>query len=173
LSLPARDGRVRAIAIKGEKDAMVNAWLYNNPTWLTGGVIVGLFILGSWLGLALFHRFVPISLRQRHNDVAGFLIAIVGVVYAVLLAFIAVAVWESFDAADKVTQHEADLVGNLYRDTVAFPEPLGGQLRGDLKQYLELVIKEEWPAQQAGKIDVHAWQPLEDLHRRFRCEDGA
>ena len=151
---------------------MINNWLYNNPTWLTGGVIVGMFVLGAWIGLFIFQRLVPIEMRQRHNDVAGFLIAIVGVVYAVLLAFMAVAVWESFADADKVTQREANLVENLYRDAVAFPEPLRSQLRDELKQYLHLVIDQEWPAQQAGKTDLEAWRPLEDLHRELTDFDA-
>ena len=56
--------------------------------------------------------------RRAHNDLAGFSIAIISVVYAVLLAFIAVATWESFSSAETIVQAEAGYIGNLYRDTV-------------------------------------------------------
>jgi hypothetical protein len=39
----------------------------------------------------MFHRLVHVDVRKAHNDLAGFTIAVVGVLYAVLLAFIAIA----------------------------------------------------------------------------------
>jgi hypothetical protein len=59
-----------------------------------------------------------VRVRRAHNDLAGFSIAIISVVYAVLLAFIAVATWESFSSAETIVQAEAGYIGNLYRDTV-------------------------------------------------------
>jgi hypothetical protein len=140
-------------------------WIYDHPAWLAGSVVVALAVAFSWLGLVLFDRLVPLSTRSRHNDVAGFIIAIVGVVYAVLLAFIAVATWESFAAANNVVAVEANYVGNLFRDTIALPEPSRSEIRRELRAYLDLVIDEEWAEQARGKIDpAHAWTPLERLH---------
>jgi hypothetical protein len=143
---------------------MLRDWLYNHPTWEVGTVITALSVLFSWLGLFVFNRFVHVSIRSRHNDVAGFIIAIIGVVYAVLLAFIAVAAWEAFDNADRVVQEEANLVGNLYRDSVAIPEPMRSAIRQDVKQYLHIVVDQEWPAQRAHKVDASAWTAVEKLH---------
>ena len=44
-------------------------------------------------GLELVERLVPATSRQRHNDVAGFIYAALGVIYAVLLALVVIAVW--------------------------------------------------------------------------------
>jgi hypothetical protein len=57
---------------------------------------VGLAALG---GLALVQRLVPTEVRQGHNDVAGFIYAVVGVIYAVLLALMVIAVWEDYEKA--------------------------------------------------------------------------
>jgi hypothetical protein len=70
---------------------MLAGWIYNQPTWIVGSLIVGLFVLVSCLGLVVVHRVVPVKIRRSHNDIVGFTIAVVGVVHAVLLAFIAVA----------------------------------------------------------------------------------
>ena len=78
---------------------MLADWIYNYPTWIMGGVVVSLFVLVSCIGLAIVHRFVPVNIRRSHNDIIGFTIAVVDVVYAVLLAFIAVATWETFTQA--------------------------------------------------------------------------
>src|ERR1700751_1932626 len=101
---------------------MIRNWIYSHPTWLTGSIIVMLAVGLSCVGLYVFDRYVHISLRSRHNDVTGFIIAIIGVIDAVLLAFIAVAAWESFNSAQRVVELEANLVGNLYLDAAGLPE---------------------------------------------------
>ena len=75
---------------------MIVDWIYDHPTWMWGNILVWGAVAFACLGLAVFHRFVHIEVRRAHNDLAGFMIAIISVVYAVLLAFIAVATWESF-----------------------------------------------------------------------------
>ncbi|HZB91728.1 MAG TPA: DUF4239 domain-containing protein [Stellaceae bacterium] len=143
---------------------MLRDWIYDHPTWEVGTIIIAFSVLASWIGLYFFDRFVNVSIRSRHNDVAGFIIAIIGVVYAVLLAFIAVAAWASFDSADHVVQQEANLVGNLYRDSIAIPEPARSEMRADIKQYLDLVITKEWPAQREHRLNTQAWMAVEKLH---------
>jgi hypothetical protein len=64
-----------------------------------GVLVVCAVSLAALGGLALVQRLVPTEVRQKHNDVAGFIYAVLGVVYAVLLALVVIAVWEEFDAA--------------------------------------------------------------------------
>jgi hypothetical protein len=151
---------------------MLRDWLYNHPSWEVGGLIVVLSVLASWAGLYLFDRYVHVSIRSRHNDVAGFIIAIIGVIYAVLLAFIAVAAWQSYDQANQVVQQEANLAGNLYRDSAAIEEPARSEMRQALAEYVDQVITQEWPAQQAGKVDTRAWKPVERLHAAITSIDA-
>ena len=61
-------------------------WIYNNPTWLWGSILIVLFTSAACGGLLIFHRMVHVNLRRAHNDLAGFTIAIISVLYAVLLA---------------------------------------------------------------------------------------
>ena len=142
---------------------MLRDWIYNHPTFEVATIIVVLSVVASWIGLFVFDRFVHVSIRSRHNDVAGFIIAIIGVVYAVLLAFIAVAAWANFDSANRVVQQEANLVENLYRDAIALPEPARSDMRQDINQYLQVVINDEWPAQRAHRTDTSGWIPVEKL----------
>jgi ABC-type branched-subunit amino acid transport system permease subunit len=139
-------------------------WIYNHPTWLWGNILVWGAAAVACLGLAVFHRLVHVDVRRAHNDLAGFSIAIISVVYAVLLAFIAVATWEAFAKADTITQTEAGDIGNLYRDTRGFPPDLGDRMRGELRRYLALVIRDEWPVQQRGEVPRAGWGPLIRLH---------
>jgi hypothetical protein len=154
---------------------MLADWIYNHPTWIVGSVIVGLFVLLSCIGLAIVQRLVPAKIRRPHNDIVGFTIAVVGVVYAVLLAFIAVATWETFRKSDNVVASEANYVGDVFRNTIGLPDDLARKLRAHLNEYIDVVIGQEWPAQQAGRLEEAAWQKgwniLADFHldiARFR-----
>ena len=115
--------------------ADVETWLISLPTAATVTVMVGAFAGLACLGLTVSHFALPHAVRRTHNDVAGFTIAVVGVTYAVLLAFLAVAVWEDFRRADALVQTEANLVGDLYRDTVGLPTAQATELRHYLFVY--------------------------------------
>jgi hypothetical protein len=140
-------------------------WLVSLPTAATVMVMTGGLAVLSCAGLLISHAALPHAVRSTHNDVAGFTISVVGVTYAVLLAFLAVAVWEDFRRADALVQTEADLVGDLYRDTVGLPKAQADELRHYLFIYSEVVVQDEWPAMAAGRLEGAAgWQLLDQFH---------
>ncbi|HME21449.1 MAG TPA: hypothetical protein VKI44_08905 [Acetobacteraceae bacterium] len=140
-------------------------WFTDLPTtWAALVAMTGSAAL-SVAGLLAVHPVVPHGLRRAHNDVSGFTLATVGVIYAVLLAFIAVAVWQGFGQADALVQTEANLAGDLYRDSVALPDPLAAKLRHTLYVYAETVVQDEWPALAEGRVEEDAgWQLLDVFH---------
>src|SRR5215469_10033791 len=111
---------------------MIVNWIYGVPTWEMASVAVVLVIGLSLLGLVRTNRFLHIELRRKHNEFTGFNSALIGVVFAVLLAFIAVEAWESFGKAGDTAAVEASLTGDLYRDSSAMPDPVKTELIGDL-----------------------------------------
>jgi Protein of unknown function (DUF4239) len=145
--------------------AAFSNWLLALHTGIVGVLALATGASLSATGLLCAHRILPSSVRREHNDVSGFILAIVGVIYAVLLAFIAVAVWQSYGEAENLVQTEANVAGDLYRDTVAFPEATAAALRNSLFVYAEVVIQDEWPALAAGSLDdVAGWQLLDRFH---------
>src|SRR5262249_2215113 len=143
---------------------MMADWIYNSPTWLWGGILVAVFTAAACGGLLVFHRLVGLDVRQAHNDLAGFTLAVVGVVYAVLLAFIAIATWEAFSKADEIVENESDFAGDIYLDTQGLPGASGQAIRNDVAEYVRTVIEEEWPTQRTGKTPEQGWKPLRDLN---------
>ena len=143
---------------------MIVDWIYNNPTWLWGSVLVVAFTAVACGGLFVFHRLVPLEVRKDHNELAGFTIAVIGVVYAVLLAFIAIATWESFSKANDLVEAESDLAGEIYLDTQGLPRDMGEDIRNHVSQYVSTVIDEEWPTQRTGKTPDQGWKPLRNLN---------
>ena len=73
-------------------------------TVVFGVLVVFAGCLAAVAGLELVQRLVPHEKRQEHNDVAGFLYAVVGIVYAVLLALLVIAVWEQFQKANETVE---------------------------------------------------------------------
>ena len=64
-------------------------------------VILTVFVpvLVAVVGLVLVQRLVPPDRREEQNNVAGFIYAVLGVAYAVLLAFVLIAVWQDYKTA--------------------------------------------------------------------------
>jgi hypothetical protein len=143
---------------------MLVDWIYNNPTWLWGSILVAVFTAAACGGLLVFHRLVHVDLRRAHNDLAGFTIAIISVLYAVLLAFIAIATWESFSKASDIVEDESDFAGGIYLDTQGLPQAKGKPIRDATARYVSVVIEDEWPIQRAGRMPDQGWIPLRDLN---------
>jgi hypothetical protein len=76
--------------------------------------MVCLYTLGAVGGLVLVQRLVSTELRKGHNEVAGFIYAVLGVAYAVLLGLMVVAVWEDWQAANATANDEANEVAEIY-----------------------------------------------------------
>ena len=98
----------------------MEAWLlYNVPTALLCLAIVVTAVALSLGGLVLVRRSVTLSTLESHHEVAGFILAVVGVVYAVLLAFVVIVTWEQFEEARADADREAALVEGLHRTSAA------------------------------------------------------
>lgn len=119
------------------------AWLESLPLWLMGLIVVGGFILLTACGIYLMQRFYSGDKLWEHQHVAGFVHALIGITYAVLVGFVAVGVWQRFDVAEAMTFDEAGHWQVVYEDAMGVRE--GPQIRKMTREYLESVVKNEWP----------------------------
>lgn len=140
--------------------------MHSVPVWITGVVIVGGFLLLTLALGNIIARLVPAEVREQHNDLAGFILAVVGVIYAVLLAFVAIGVWERFEQAETRTYEEATNLTIVYRDAGSFSS--SGTLRAALRDYVSDVVEDEWPKMEAGKRSLGARLLLESVDRDVR-----
>lgn len=120
------------------------------------------------VGSALIvRRKVGVSVLARHNDVAGFIFAVVGVVYAVLLGFTAIIVWEQFQSAEDSVEREADALADLFRDSRSFPPEYRDAVERHVRSYAQLVVEKEWPAMARAESSPEAWAEYNDLWRTY------
>ncbi len=99
------------------------------PTVPLGIIIIALAVVIAAGGLLLVRRFTRIERMKLHHDIAGPIFATAGVIYAVLLAFAVVIVWQNFNDTQTDVIAEATHCADLYRDAEAFPEPRKSQIR--------------------------------------------
>src|SRR5215216_5877385 len=140
-------------------------------------VVFGLLVvigacLAAVAGLELVQRLVPHEKRQEHNDVAGFLYAVIGVVYAVLLALLVIAVWEQFQKANETVESEANAVAEIAWLAHRLPEPERHVLQEDARSYAQEVVDTEWPRMEQGIEGVQSlpegWDLIDDMRETLQ-----
>ena len=112
--------------------------------------IVLVAVLVSLIGLALVRRTVPATRLAQHTDVAGYVYAVIGVIYAVILAFVVIAAWEEYRDAQAAVADEATAVLNLARMANGWPSGDRGNVESALIAYARQVVEVEWPAMARG-----------------------
>src|SRR3712207_1613293 len=110
--------------------------------------------VGAVVGLVLVQRLVPATIREEHNEVAGFIYAALGVIYAVLLALVVIAVWEEFGRARITVESEANALAEVFWLAHRLPEPERHQLQELARSYAEDVVNEEWPLMEQGRAPL-------------------
>ena len=104
-----------------------------------GAFVVGVVFIAVSLFL-LLRRTVDFRRLEQHNDVAGFIYSVVGIVYGVLLAFVVIVVWQHHAATERAVASEADSIIQIYRDADAFPQAFQDTLRARLHGYAATVV---------------------------------
>jgi uncharacterized membrane protein YraQ (UPF0718 family) len=114
-------------------------------------------------GLILVQRLVPIAVRRQHNDVAGFIYAVLGVVYAVLLGLMVVAVWEEWNTALRTVDDEASALAEIFWLADRMPESEGHHIQEMARSYARVVVNEEWPLMERERSSPRAWDLLDEI----------
>jgi hypothetical protein len=117
------------------------------------------------IGCQVFvRRLVGVDRLERNNEVAGFIFAAIGVVYAVLLAFVVIAVWEKFSEGQTTVAREAAAAAALFHYAEG-AEPEAAALHDRLVVYLKLTIEKDWPAMAADSEEPETARALDALYR--------
>jgi hypothetical protein len=135
-------------------------WLSLIPDWASLLLFIALPAAGAIALHAVIRRFLPAKELLPHHDVAGFLVAIVGVLYAVVLGFVVVTVWSNFDSVQRTADLEAGAVGDAYAFARMLPEPPRTRTEKAIVAYAVEVHDVEWPDLRQGHSDPKARELL-------------
>ena len=112
----------------------------------------------------LLRRWIGFERLRINNEVAGFKFATVGVLFAVLMAFAVIVVWEKFSEAESDVAREAGAAATIYRLIDGVEGEPGRALHRDMTTYLEKAIADDWPAMETGKASDTVTRALDNLY---------
>lgn len=131
-------------------------------------LIVGGFGLFAALGVLTVRRLIHHEVVEGHNDVLVPIFLNAGVLYAVLLGFLVIAVWENYGAAKENAGFEATTMVPLYRFADGMSAKHAANVRRQARAYLKAVVEREWPTlAYSTRGDSFARRQTGDMFRDF------
>jgi Protein of unknown function (DUF4239) len=121
-------------------------FLTSHSLWLSAALIVVLPTILAALGPSVVRRYVMLDKLTTNNEIAGFKFATVGVLYAVLIGFAIIIVWQKFSDAETDTAAEAGGATAIYRLSRGLDQQSAAALREALSNYITAAINRDWPA---------------------------
>jgi hypothetical protein len=122
-------------------------FLLQLPPFILLLLIVTVFAVIGMVGTYLFRKYIRLKYLRAHNEVVGFVFAILGGFYGLLLGFVVLLVWDSLNRAQGDADREGSLARGLYRDIRYYPD--SSQMKPLMHSYLSYVhsvVDEEYPA---------------------------
>ncbi len=135
-------------------------WLLQIPAPILGFLWVAVVVGVSIGGLVVFRKAVSHTRLENANAVSGTVFQLAGVLYAVLVAFLVVVVWEQFGDAEDASGAEASAISDLLRDSAALPPESRVPVQQSLIAYTNSVIDDEFPRMRRGETIDEESEPL-------------
>ncbi|MGI8958842.1 MAG: DUF4239 domain-containing protein [Bryobacteraceae bacterium] len=148
--------------LENEHGELISASSYNSALPGAGGnnvfdiwrtlLLIIVIVTVSLAFLMLVYRLWPVEQRRPHNDLIGWQITVLGTTYAVIIGFMLYAVWTSFEVANGNAEAEANCLVNMVRSAQGLPDAQRQVIQDLAKEYVDLMLTEEWPAM--GRVSV-------------------
>jgi hypothetical protein len=135
-------------------------------------LLAAILFTGAWaafavIGFRIALRYRPQDRIEEHNDTYGVYFSMVGLLYAILLAFVVVVAWEQFNSAEESTHTEVTRLSNLFRDSVPLNDTDQNRIQTALVVYVQNVIDREYDAMAEGEADVPTEEAYEAIWNGF------
>lgn len=134
-------------------------------------ILVGGSTFLSVGGMFLVRKFVHLEKLQSYHEVGGYLLAVLGTLYAVVLGFVVVNASEGMDGAKVNVEKEANAVADVFRLAEGFPTRSRQEIQIACDRYVHLVIDDEWKSMSEAQPNNQCWQQVDILWSSIRsCE---
>jgi hypothetical protein len=109
------------------------------------GLVICVVVAALSAGLCvLVNKLLPNRGETTDNEAIGFIFCVVGVLYAIVLAFVLIDVWTKFTAAGDSAAAEATALVEEYRYAQTLPDPQRIEIQRLARDYATQVIGTEW-----------------------------
>jgi hypothetical protein len=126
-------------------------WVLQLPAALVGSVTVALVIVLAVLGLLLARRVFSHERLKPSETATTQVLTLSGLLYAVLVAFVVVIVWQQFNDAEKRVEEEAVALSDLLHDADGLPAAGRPAVQQSLIDYAKDVVESEFPRMRRGE----------------------
>src|ERR1044072_2072880 len=107
-------------------------------------VFVATFLIAGGVYLVVT-RLAETEWARAFKAVSPGLLPVLGVLFALLVGFIAVEVWNTFDKAKTAVATEAMVLRALVLLARIFPEYQRARINALISRHIEFAVKQEWP----------------------------
>jgi len=135
----------------------------STPTFLLVLIVVCAVLAIVLLSVWAVRRFVPSTRDGFDAEVSSQVLGVVASLFGLLLAFVVVIEFQAFSGAGDNVQSEADDLSAIVRDSYAFGNPAGSNIRASIGDYVHAVVDDEWPLMRHGKESSAAWLRIDNL----------
>jgi hypothetical protein len=140
-------------------------------SFLLGTLVVGVSTTLSVAGLFLVRKLVRLEKLQSYHEVGGYLLSVLGTLYAVVLGFVVVNASQDMDHARLNVEREANAVADVFRLAEGFPEKRRELIQRVCDSYVHLVIADEWNKMDQTAASTECWKQVDELWTSIRtCE---
>jgi hypothetical protein len=131
-------------------------FLYRVPAGFLLPIVIIVAIALAGGGQIFVHRRFASRDFVGHNEVGGIIIAVSGAIYAVILGFLTVEVWDHVGEAREVAVIESNADIDAWHTAVGLPSDVRQRVRADMIDYATIMVESEWPLMKHGAFDKSA-----------------
>jgi positive regulator of sigma E activity len=141
-------------------------WLLNLPVpWMAVVVFVATYLIAGCIHFVVI-RLAVNERAKAFKAVSAGMLSPLGILFALLVGFIAVEVWSNFDKAKAAVAAEASALRAVILLAGAFPEQQRARVYALINRHVEEAVTSEWPAmaQQRATLSTLPSALIEELH---------
>ncbi len=142
----------------------VVSWLSDLPVWGSVFLVIGVPVIVIMALTVIVRNKVGLDRLGANNEVAGFKYAVLGVIYAVLLGFAVIVVWENFRDGQAAVMGEASAISTIYRLAGGVDPKAAPAIQAAVQAYGVAVVEKEAPAMETGHASPDATAALSALY---------
>lgn len=135
------------------------------------GILCFLFVVASILisctGLFLLKRVVSYETLRANHEVTGIIFGSISLIYTLVLAFVIIAVWNDYEELNSTIEQEADKLSAILVRTEELPDSLAKPIQNAIREYSQLVVKNEWQTESNKRISNTYLQRLRQTLYKF------
>jgi hypothetical protein len=122
------------------------------PPFVLLVLIVSVFMAIGVAGTHLVRKYGKHKYQRAHNELVGYVFAVVGGFYGLLLGFVVFLVWDASNSAQADASKEGSLARGLYRDIIYHPDTaMIRPLRNSYVIFVHSIVEKEYPGMEQMK----------------------